>query len=212
MQSISRKERERKAREQDILNAAEKVFNKKSYTDTSMEEIARECDFSRKTLYQYFKDKESLCYAVITRGLERLLTYLEMEEKNGSTGFQKLHNLSIGYYKFYKAYPSTLSLMNHVGSIKLNKENTTASESFVKSTNKIASKIANIIDEGKKDGSIRTDIDTMKLAVSSEFLITSFFNMLSISGKTFMNHFSLDEEAFISFTLTLLNDAIRKNN
>lgn len=50
-----------------------------------------------------------------------------------------------------------------------------------------------MINEGKSDGSIRTDLDTMSITYSAKFLITGFFHMLSVSGKTFTNHFSLNK-------------------
>lgn len=209
MNPISRKERERQAREEDIINAAEKIFIEKSYNEASMEEIAKECEFSRKTLYQYFANKEDLYYAVVIRGFTKLLNYFNEETKNGNTGFEKLQNLGLAYYKFYKDFPGTLNLMNYIGYVKAKKENMSKREEFNKITNLVAQTIAKIIEEGKADGSIRADIDTMSLALSSEFLTTGFFNMLSVSGSTFMNHFSLNEDDFIRFNMTLLTDIFR---
>lgn len=209
MDSIPRKERERQAREEAIINAAEKIFIKKNYNEASMEEIAKECEFTRKTLYQYFANKEDLYYAVVIRGFTRLLTCFKEEMKNGHTGFEKLQNLGLAYYKFYKDFPGTLNLMNYIGYVKSKKENMCKRQEFNKITNLLAQTIAKIIDEGKSDGSIRTDIDTMSLALSSEFLTTGFFNMLSVSGNTFMSHFSLNEDDFIRFNITLLSDIFR---
>ena len=209
MNPISRKERERQSREEDIINAAEKIFIEKSYNEASMEEIAKECEFSRKTLYQYFANKEDLYYAVVIRGFTKLLNYFKEEAKNGNTGFEKLQNLGIAYYKFYKNFPGTLNLMNYIGYVKSKKENMCKREEFNKITNLVAQTIAKIIDEGKSDGSIRADIDTMSATLSSEFLTAGFFNMLSVSGNTFMNHFSLNEDDFIHFNITLLSDIFR---
>lgn len=209
MNPISRKERERQAREEDIINAAEKIFIEKSYNEASMEEIANECEFSRKTLYQYFANKEDLYYAVVIRGFTKLLNYFKEEIKNGNTGFEKLQNLGLAYYKFYKDFPGTLNLMNYIGYVKSKKENMYKREEFNKTTNLVAQTIAKIIEEGKADGSIRADIDTMSLALSSEFLTAGFFNMLSVSGNTFMKHFSLNEDDFINFNIALLSDIFR---
>ncbi|WP_459479125.1 hypothetical protein [Clostridium saccharoperbutylacetonicum] len=74
----------------------------------------------------------------------------------------------------------------------------------------MAQEIANVINEGKAAGSIRTDFDTMKLTHSAEFLITGFFHMFSMSGKTFTDHFSLNEDDFINFSMSLLCDIFRE--
>lgn len=212
MSIVSRREKERKAREEDILNAAEKIFIERGYNEASMEEIAKECDFTRKTLYQYFSDKENLYYAVVIRGFKKLLCYFQEEIKNGNTGFEKLKHLSLAYYKFYKDFPGVLNLMNYVGYIKSKKENMNKYEEFSIITESVAHEVAKVIEEGKTDGSIRTDLDTMNITLSAEFLITGFFHMISISGKTFTNHFSLDEEDFIHTNINLLCDALRNKN
>jgi AcrR family transcriptional regulator len=60
MEVLSRKERERKVRENEIIQAAEKILKTKGYNDTSMDEIAKEAQFTKRTLYQYFQNKEDL--------------------------------------------------------------------------------------------------------------------------------------------------------
>ncbi|KOF55596.1 TetR family transcriptional regulator [Clostridium sp. DMHC 10] len=209
MNTIYRREREKQTREEAIINAAEKIFIEKSYSEASMEAIAKECEFTRKTLYQYFANKEDLYYTVVIRGFTRLLDYFQKEIKNANTGFKKLENLGFAYYKFYKDFPGTLNLMNYIGYVKSKKENMYKREEFNKITDLVAQTIAKIIDEGKSDGSIRTDIDTMSATLSSEFLTTGFFNMLSVSGNTFMSHFSLNEDDFIRFNMTLLSGIFR---
>lgn len=48
-----------------ILEAAERVFVEQGYGASTMEEIARAAEMSKKTLYQYFTDKESLFAALL---------------------------------------------------------------------------------------------------------------------------------------------------
>ncbi|WML32787.1 TetR/AcrR family transcriptional regulator [Clostridium sp. OS1-26] len=210
--SITRREKEKQAREEDIINAAEKIFTIMGYNGASMEEIAKEAQFTRKTVYQYFADKEDLYFAVVIRGFKRLLCYIQKESKKENTGFEKLQLLGSAYYRFYQDFPSSFHLMNYVGYIKSNKENTNKREEFNKASELVAQEVAKVIDEGKADGSIRNDLNTMKATYSAEFLITGFFHMLSLSGKTFTNHYSLDQQDFIHFNLNLLFDAFRKKN
>lgn len=212
MDNLSRKEKEKLLREEDIINAAEKVFVLKGYSGTSMEEIAKEAQFTRKTVYQYFADKDDLFFSVIIRGFQRMLNYFEEDITNGKNGFEKLHSLGSAYYRFYQDYPETLELMNYVGYINPKEENSAKLQEFNKVTTAVVRKIAEIIDEGKADGSIRKDLDSMKAAFSIEFLTTGFFHMLSVSGKTFLNHFSLNKEDFINYNMDLLTDAIREKN
>ncbi|BCZ45565.1 TetR family transcriptional regulator [Clostridium gelidum] len=209
MDTMSRKEKEKLLREEDIINAAEKVFTTMGYNGASMEEIAKEAQFTRKTIYQYFADKDDLYYAVVARGFSGLLSYFQEDIQDGHNGFEKLQCLMSAYYRFYRNFPSTFNLMTYVGYIKSNKEITIKQQEFNKITELLPKEVAKVIEEGKADGSIRTDIDTMSATYSAEFLTTGFFHMLSVSGKTFTNHFSLDQENFILFNMNLLCDAFR---
>ncbi len=209
MNNLSRKEKEKLAREMDIINAAEKVFTVIGYNKASMEEIAKEAQFTRKTIYQYFTDKEDLLFAVIIRGFKKLLCCLQKEIENGNNGYEKLKHLTKAYYQFYKDFPDTLNLMNYIGYVNPKEENIIKREEFNKISGLLAQEIAKVIDEGKADKSIRTDLDSMSLTYSAEFMITGFFHMFSISGKTFANHFSLNEEEFINFSMNLLCDIFR---
>ncbi len=209
MDSMSRKEKEKLSREEDIVNAAEKVFTIMGYNKASMEDIAKEAQFTRKTVYQYFTDKEDLFFTVIIRGFKRLLFYCKENIGTGITGFENLRKLASAYARFYHDYPGTLQLMNYVGYLKSCKDNPKIGE-FNNVSELLVREISKVINDGKADGSIRSDLDTTKLTLSVEFIISGFFHMLSISGKTFTNHFSLDEEDFIDFSINLLCEAFTK--
>lgn len=52
-------------REDEILNAARKVFTKKGYNNATMEDIIAETNLSKGGVYYYFKNKEDLCLALL---------------------------------------------------------------------------------------------------------------------------------------------------
>ncbi len=62
---LSRKEREKFARQQDILNAARDLFIRKGFHNTTLEEIAHHAEFGKGTIYNYFGSKEELFYGII---------------------------------------------------------------------------------------------------------------------------------------------------
>ncbi len=62
---LSRKERERSQHRRDILAAGEKIFAQKGYFNATIEEIAREAEFSVGTIYNFFSNKETLYQEII---------------------------------------------------------------------------------------------------------------------------------------------------
>jgi len=55
-----------------ILRKSEELFIKNGYEETSMDMIARACDLSKPTLYNYFKGKNELFLGVHVRHHERM--------------------------------------------------------------------------------------------------------------------------------------------
>ncbi len=67
MSSRARIARERQARIDRILEHAERLFVEKGYGSTTVEDIARQADFSRTALYQYFRSKEEMYASILER-------------------------------------------------------------------------------------------------------------------------------------------------
>jgi TetR/AcrR family transcriptional regulator, repressor of fatR-cypB operon len=64
-QQLSRKERERLHRRQEIVNAAREVFALRGFSAATLEEIAERAEFGKGTLYSYFQSKDELFETVI---------------------------------------------------------------------------------------------------------------------------------------------------
>ncbi|MCD6571140.1 MAG: TetR/AcrR family transcriptional regulator [Deltaproteobacteria bacterium] len=72
-QTQGRKEREWELRRQEILDAAQKIFEKGGYFNATMAQIASEAEFGVGTLYQFFPNKQGLFAEVILREVESFM-------------------------------------------------------------------------------------------------------------------------------------------
>jgi TetR/AcrR family transcriptional regulator, repressor of fatR-cypB operon len=68
--TLSRKEREKLARQQDILKAARELIVANGFRDTTLDEIAQRAEFGKGTLYNYFASKEDIFHALIDQAIE----------------------------------------------------------------------------------------------------------------------------------------------
>ena len=64
-ENLSRRQRLNLQQRDEILETALKFFSEKSYSDVSMQDIAREAEFGMGTLYKFFNSKEDLYKALI---------------------------------------------------------------------------------------------------------------------------------------------------
>jgi AcrR family transcriptional regulator len=66
-------ERDSHGRREEVLDAALKIFAINGYRATTMEDIARELDFTPAALYYYFKSKQSLLALIVSRPVDAMM-------------------------------------------------------------------------------------------------------------------------------------------
>jgi regulator of nucleoside diphosphate kinase len=89
----SSRRRESARHDANILDAAERVFQRKPYRQATMEEIARETGMSVGGLYNVFADKQDLYTQVIERSGESLIARTEQALRTYRQPSEALHQL-----------------------------------------------------------------------------------------------------------------------
>ena len=107
----TRREREKQARYDTILDAAELVFAEKGYERTSMDDIARTASLSRALLYVYFKDKAAIQRGIMLRAGHSLFRRFEEARQTADTGLAQIRAMGESYYRFYLEEPDYFSAM-----------------------------------------------------------------------------------------------------
>lgn len=107
----TRREREKQARYDAILDAAERVFSEKGYERTSMDDIARTASLSRALLYVYFKDKAAIQRGIMLRAGYSLSERFRAARKTAGTGLAQIRAMGESYYRFYMEEPDYFSAL-----------------------------------------------------------------------------------------------------
>ncbi|MGM0766440.1 MAG: TetR/AcrR family transcriptional regulator [Pseudomonadota bacterium] len=107
----TRREREKQARYDAILDAAELVFSEKGYDRTSMDDIARTASLSRALLYVYFKDKAAIQRGIMLRAGQSLCRRFEQARDTATSGLAQISAMGAAYYRFYLDEPDYFSAL-----------------------------------------------------------------------------------------------------
>jgi AcrR family transcriptional regulator len=209
LENLSRKEREKKFRESVMVEAAEELFVKKGFDNVTMNEIAGKAEFTKRTLYRYFNSKEDLFFAVALKGFKKMAEYCQQGFAKGDKGFEKLSNGLHAYLDFAQKNPDTFRIINSVGHIRRKTKNSPKLQKWMKFDNRLFNSIAELLKQGKDDGSVRQNIEPLKGTFSIIFMATGFFRLLGETGANYADHFDLDLEEFSEYSLNLLLDAIK---
>jgi AcrR family transcriptional regulator len=116
MGSKQRREREKEALRQDILDAARELFVKEGYEDVSMRRVAEKIEYSPTTIYLYFEDKASLLYAICNETFARLAKRMDgITREEGDDPIERLRKGCRAYVDFGLKNPNhyKLTFINH---------------------------------------------------------------------------------------------------
>ena len=174
-----RRQREKEQRKNEIVEAAERLFFSRSYEDVSMEDIARDVELNKATIYLYFKNKEALFAAVVLRGVRILEEkYRECMERD-VPGIVRVLLMGQAYYLYSQEHPDYLRMIHYYGSERFSGENPCTAE-IGKGYGTCRLILRDAIREGIDDGTIRADLDPF---LASMYLMTSFMGILSMENK-----------------------------
>lgn len=92
------KRQERKARQDAIISAAERVFSTKPFVDVSIRDIAKEAGISHASIYRYFPDQQTLFVEAFLKGAEKIIRFLGALINEGKTvSIEKVTEKFINY-------------------------------------------------------------------------------------------------------------------
>lgn len=111
MSVTERKDREKRARRQAILDAARECFFRNGFEATTISHIADRVELSTGTLYLYFKNKEDIYVSILEEGLDILYDLMKGSERPDATARELLEGYAHVYYKFYTDYGQYFDIM-----------------------------------------------------------------------------------------------------
>jgi TetR/AcrR family transcriptional regulator len=174
-----RRQREKEQRKTGIIDAAERLFFSRSYEDVSMDDIAREVELNKATLYLYFKNKEALFATIVLRGIRILKEKYTGCMEQPVPGIVKVALMGQAYYQFSQEHPEYLRLIHFYGSERFSTENPYTAE-IGEGYGVCRSILQDAIQEGTDDRTIRADLDPF---LTSMYLMISFMGILSLENR-----------------------------
>jgi AcrR family transcriptional regulator len=103
----SSRKAERRALQHDLsraqlLDAAEELFGRRGFYETTLKEVAELAEFSVGSVYSFFADKEDLYLQVFLRRGEEFIPAMQQVVADGGTPLEQLHRLvefEVGYFR-----------------------------------------------------------------------------------------------------------------
>jgi TetR/AcrR family transcriptional regulator len=210
----SRKERETELRQQIILEAAEKLFLSEGYEGTTMDQIAEQSEFSKGTLYNYFKSKEELYLAIGIKAYDLIVQYTEDFTRKEEPGLNQLIAIGYAYYEFTKAYPAYSSIFHDIAvkvpevSVKPKESLSRVENDYLKASYRYRDLFIKILGDAIKIKAIRRDKDPNLIGYILSTITSGIINDLLQNSKMVKRR-GLNFDEIIDFTFEILAEGLK---
>ncbi len=209
MAKISVRDVKKYSRKNIILKSAERIFIKKGYDFSSMDEIAEASGFTKRTIYRYFQAKEDIYFALALNTFGRLVNVFEEILKSNVSGDEKLYNVGEAYLRLFIDEPDQFLIMSRARLIHTREKESSYHQDILKLQQRMFEIFGAIITIGKTDKTINSEIDQR---LGTLFLVSSTVSIFSEMAKNrdgFSEMFGIGLEEYMRYSLKMLTTSFR---
>ncbi len=181
---INRKQQEYEFKKNLIVEAAEEIFFTKGFENTTMMEIAKKVGYSKGSIYSYFKSKNEVCFCIVNNYFKNIAQVAKEVSKKRCDGLQKL---IIFKERFLEEFSKKEDFRKIFQTFKYHRSQCQAIEEEIdlnrNYNQEINLEIVSFLEEGKRDGSVRQDVEVEVLAKALWGEEESFISELGSKGE-----------------------------
>jgi TetR/AcrR family transcriptional regulator len=194
MAMSDRRRRQREERRLRILDGAQHLFHEQGCEGITMQDIADAAEVSKGSLYLQFRNKEDLVLALILKSFDGLEGILEVEVEKPGSALERLERLARAYMAYAIENGDTRDQVLRVAAL-LPDRGSGYGRVLRERIERLYGIAERVFDEGKKDGSLRRDVEAKALIRLFAAGIEAFCERLTKLRSLSIPGLSEDEES-----------------
>ena len=192
-----------------IMKAAEKLFSEKGYVQTTIDDISKASEYSRRTIYAYYENKDDILHHIIEKGLQTLKVDIENAVNRDDDFVGKYKAICMAMSKYQREYPHSVYNVNSANSANFDFSGISDTvKNILLLGTEINTVLASFIETGKKNGIVRKDIVPMLTVYVLWSSITALLTLADTQGQFICNQFSISENDFLDYGFKQLINSI----
>ena len=209
--TISRRTAEREARRQFILDAARALLEEKRIEEIRMDDIAAAAEYTRRTLYSYFKSRDDIWLRIHMADLRRRWARQQEALTGIQDGPSRIGVWAETLYASWKEKPNSMRVELYWDFHGIDRKRISADlfESFEALNEELADGLREIFQSGVEDGSLRSDL---QLDACISQLI---YSLRAVLGRALSSSFSftdVDPDQYVQQFLDLFLRGVRRES
>lgn len=194
-----------------ILAAAERLFAEKGTEKTTMDDIARESEYSKATLYVYFQSKEEIVNAILLSSMVLLQKKIQEAIRGNANWFHTYDAICDAIIRFYGENPAAYEVVGSDGVVDLN---STKLDQGLKdilqvgdATNQL---LADFLRRGAAEGVVRIELPPDETVLLFWATLSGMVQMADSKSHYLERSLKIDRDVFLRHGARMLLDAITK--
>ncbi len=196
-----------------IIRAAEKLFLEKGIESTTMDNIAKEAEYSKATIYVYFKNKEEIISSITLISMKMYLNTITEAIAQSTDIYQQYFDLCYSLVNLHRDYPFYYECLLREINVDIDLEETPkVYREIYNAGEEINKVIGSMLEKGIKSGIIRSDIHIIETVFLLWAGISSVIRMAVEKEKYLSKFFGITKENFLQYSFeTLLKSILAKD-
>jgi TetR/AcrR family transcriptional regulator len=157
--AVSRREQRRRQHHElsraQLLDAAEEVFGRKGFHETTLKEVAELAEFSVGSVYSFFDNKDDLFRQIFVRRGDQFMTAMREAVGDGAPPLEQLHRLVDLEVGFFREHPHFGRLFLRYSSATMMSADRPADAAVTANYEDAMGLQAGVFERGQADGTLR---------------------------------------------------------
>ncbi len=204
-----RKEREKEQRKEEIVAAAQKVFFEKGLQLATVDEIAESAELSKGTIYLYYKSKEDLYLAVLTKGMQLMQDMFKERLQNEPETLKAILSLVDAYVEFFREHRNFFRMFQFLQSPQFHKQ---VSDEMKEAGSRVSLDTWNLaiglIQRGMNEGLLVSDLSAGEAAVIIWLGTTALMTRIDSESEMWQTRMNIDLDHVLCLSLALNFDSL----
>ena len=194
---------------ENILSAAKELFEQKGVEKTTMDDIALHADYSKSTIYVYFKSKEEIYNSIIQQYIGVLTGELAVCIETASDfedSYFRLCNCLAAFEERCPGYYASFMLkQNRTGSRKK------TDDAVIEETNDdINQLIAQLLEKGQEKKILRDDLEIQPTVLYIWSAISGIIQVAEQKKDLIHRHFRMNKEEYLRYSFRTFYESLVK--
>lgn len=196
-----------------IMISAERLFLEKGFVQTTIDDISKDSEYSRRTIYSYYESKDDILYHIIEKGLLSLKADINAALSKSKDFLSRYYMICTAFKSYQYDSPSSMDSVIKAKSTGFNEKDVPEVINRILSLgDEINQILVSFIEDGIKQKVVREDINPMATVYIMWSNITSLLLLAETKETVIKKQLGMTCSEFLDYSFTQIINSLLKEH